>query len=151
MTVSLYFCRCGSLEIQSVIRECRRSALIALTFGERGAILARLCPSVRLPARRSSTRIDQASASARSASRTALLWPVRGRVQRGSCAAYLATENYLALFGTHGRALQRALSRQSMPLGLEARNGRAAHSYGQRPGNGSTGFDLNRPSWRGVG
>jgi hypothetical protein len=32
------------------------------------------------------------------------------------------------------KALQRALSRQSMPLGLEARNGRTVHNYGNGPG-----------------
>ena len=35
------FCRCGSLEIQSLIRERRRSALTALTCGERGASVPR--------------------------------------------------------------------------------------------------------------
>src|SRR5258708_7300357 len=43
VTVSLYFCRCGSLEIQSLIRERRRSALTALTCGERGASVPRPC------------------------------------------------------------------------------------------------------------
>ncbi len=66
-------------------------------------------------------------------------------------AAAKATENYLARFGAHGWALQRALSRQSMPLGLEARNGRAVHNYGNGPGTTRPAFGLNRPSWRGVG
>src|SRR5258705_13487805 len=77
-----------------------------------------------------------------------LLGPFAGAFSADLRAAYLATENYLAGFGAHGRTLQRALSRPSMPLGLEARNGRAAHSYGQRPGNDSSGFGLNL---RGVG
>src|SRR5258706_16432315 len=56
-----------------------------------------------------------------------------------------------ARFGAHGWALQRALSRQSMPLGLEARNGRAVHNYGNGPGTTRPALGLNRPSWRGVG
>ncbi len=57
-------------------------ALLQRCWPWHSLLCARLCPSVRLPGRRSSMRIDQASASARSASRTACLARSRARSAR---------------------------------------------------------------------